>query len=109
MGSLDDDYSKNVYMKPDPKVYDWEGREVKVPEDDDLEIKVWEIEPHHDSGYTSALIRGYMEMLDYVGYLAELKTEDLTEEELQWDGINIQIRLRKMTKGEYDELSLGDD
>ena len=83
---------------------DWEGNPVPEVEDPETEIFVWEIEPHIDNSYTSAYIRGWQEMLDFVKELAESECEFRTEEELQWDGVDIKIRLRKIAKSDYDEM-----
>lgn len=87
----------------------WEGLPVPPDEQPEDKINVWEVEPHIDTGWDVAIIRSWQEMLDFVQRVAESECEWKTEEELRWDGVTISIRLREMTKAEYDETMATDD
>ena len=96
-------------MQPEPKKQTtWEGFPVDPNEQPSDVILVWEVDPHIDSGYDVAVIRGWEDMLDFVRDVTETQCEDHTPDELQWHGVTVKIKLREMTVSDYEELQADD-
>ena len=85
---------------PTPEL-DYENRPVPADEGPGAVIKVWEVTPHLDRHYDCLIVRGWQEMLDQVRNVAEHRLENPDDE---LPDVTIRVRLREMTRAEYDEL-----
>lgn len=80
---------------------DWQGLPIKEEESDDKIISVWQITPHYDSDYDSLIARDYNDACKYAEGIVVALMDSATEEDLLEKGIKIEVKLVKMTLGEY--------
>lgn len=83
---------------------DHTNRPVPADEGPDTAIKVWQVEPCHRGRFDHVLIRGWQAMLDHLRDTAEHVLEDVDCDEELTEGKTFTVRLRTMTRQEYDDL-----
>ncbi len=83
---------------------DHEGRPIPANEPDDAIIHVWEFSPHPNSEYDSCAERSWQRMLSLINDNLDIMLERYELSELMEEDFILKIRLRTMTKNDYQLL-----
>ena len=85
----------------------WQGEKITVNEDPQSVIKVWQIEPHLNGEYDSAVVRGYQDALIYAKDVVEYvmdEYEDICNYDIDelGKGQIVKISLIEMILEDYE-------
>ncbi len=88
-----------------PRNLNWQGLPISDDEEPTNKIYAWKITPHlSDSSYDSCVIRGWQDMLNYVGAYTANYLENVDRDVLLDKGANIQVKLIRLRVSDYQEI-----
>ena len=88
-----------------PEERDWQGLQIAKDEPRDAIVDVWEVTPHPDNDdFDCCLVRSWHELLPIITRSAE-RLIDAADEFVLREGVEIKVRLVKMRRDEFEEIS----